>query len=95
MATASISNANLDTIATAADTVSDDDLPAADKRSRAGAIVDSATTTIVKYDLLTYMGGQANVVGHGRGANNVCIAFTEDGANGYGTVDKSEITKVP
>ncbi len=94
MAASQIARAVLDAIGLVAAGVSDADLPAAARRNRAAQMRDSGGTVLAVGDAVTVPGGEANIVGHGRGMPWLCIAFVEDGVNNYGTLHKRFVTKI-
>lgn len=78
-----------------ADSVSDSDLPAADRRSRADALQDSRRAPLSIGDAVAVQGerGLRTVLGHGRGRGWILLCWAESSAECIGTIQVARVTK--
>lgn len=89
-----MSLARVTAIKTRIDTVSDADLPPPARRNRAVPLIDSNGTAMAIGDTVTFPEGTGTVLGHGRGAAWIIVAWDEDGNDSYGTWHKRFVDKV-
>lgn len=93
---ATLSAARAAQLRASADTVSDADLAARDRRTRAEALVDADGTPLAPGDAvkLRRYRGQRTCMGHGRGRGKILLCWRDGEAyDAYGTFDVSDVTK--
>lgn len=93
---ATLSAARTAALRASADSVSDADLPARDRRTRADALVDKDGIALVIGDAVTLRRyrGQRTCMGHGRSRGKILLCWRDgEGYDAYGTFDVQDVTK--